>query len=88
MSEVNEIIRRVSKAQPKSSLPTRRGVEPPKGNVPEGDARLSVNIRMDRRDRLKDVAHLERTTMGELLEYMIDNYLDQVRADMREDGGV
>jgi len=44
------------------------------GLVPEGDVRLTANIRGDLHMKLKVRAVLERTTEGELIEQWIDNW--------------
>lgn len=46
------------------------------GNVPAGDVRLSANINQDLHLRLKIAAARQRTTIGELLEQLIDENLD------------
>ncbi len=68
----------------RSIAPPKRREPSPTSNVPEGDVRLSVNISAEHRDRLKDVAYNERTTMGEIVEWMIDHHLDDVRRAMME----
>ena len=45
------------------------------GLVPEGDVRLSANIRGDIHLKLKIAAATRRTTIGDLLEELIDNNL-------------
>jgi predicted HicB family RNase H-like nuclease len=44
------------------------------GQVPEGDVRLTVNIREDLHQRLKIRAVEERTTVGELIEEWIESW--------------
>ncbi len=45
------------------------------GPVPEGDVRLTANIREDLHLKLKIVAATRRTTIGELLEDLVERYL-------------
>ena len=45
------------------------------GQVPEGDVRLVANIRKDLHKRLKHAAVDEETTIGELLEKVLDKHL-------------
>ena len=45
------------------------------GQVPEGDVRLTANIREDLHLKLKIAAARRRTTIGELLEEMVEKYL-------------
>jgi propanediol dehydratase small subunit len=60
---------------------TGRGMEkvvlksPLSGQVPEGDVRLTANIREDLHLKLKIAAARRRTTIGELLEEMVEKYL-------------
>ena len=46
-----------------------------KGNVPEGDARLAVNIDKRLHKKLKHAAVDRETTIGELLEELIKKHL-------------
>jgi hypothetical protein len=46
------------------------------GQVPEGDVRLTANIRSDLHMRLKIRAARERTTIGEMLEQLIEKHID------------
>ena len=48
---------------------------PLSGQVPEGDVRLTANIREDLHLKLKIAAARRRTTIGELLEEMVEKYL-------------
>jgi hypothetical protein len=43
--------------------------------VPEGDVRLTANIREDLHLKLKIVAATRRTTIGELIEELVERYL-------------
>lgn len=45
------------------------------GMVPVGDVRLTANIRQDLHKKLKHAAVDQETTVGELLEGLIDKYL-------------
>ena len=45
------------------------------GPVPEGDVRLTANIRQDLHLKLKIVAATRRTTIGELIEELVEQYL-------------
>jgi hypothetical protein len=45
------------------------------GQVPEGDVRLTANIRDDLHLKLKITAARRRTTIGELIEELVDKYL-------------
>jgi hypothetical protein len=45
------------------------------GLVPEGDVRLTANIRQDLHLRLKIAAAHRRTTIGEIIEEMVDKYI-------------
>lgn len=48
---------------------------PLSGQVPEGDVRLTANIREDLHLKLKIAAARRRTTIGELLEEMLEKYI-------------
>ncbi|HEX2769748.1 MAG TPA: hypothetical protein VHN12_10745 [Geobacteraceae bacterium] len=48
---------------------------PVSGQVPEGDVRLTANIRDDLHLKLKIAAARRRTTIGELLEELVEKYL-------------
>ena len=45
------------------------------GQVPDGDVRLTANIREDLHLRLKIAAARRRTTIGELIEQLVDQHL-------------
>ena len=61
--------------------PTKRGKAPQKasgglsGLIPEGDVRISANIREDLHLRLKIEAARRRTTIGEIIEEWIEKNL-------------
>jgi hypothetical protein len=44
------------------------------GRVPEGDVRLTVNIRADLHQKVRIRAIQERTTVGELIEHWIEHF--------------
>ena len=48
--------------------------KPMSGLIPDGDVRLTANIRQDLHLRLKIEAAHRRTTVGELIEEMIDKH--------------
>lgn len=60
---------------------TAKGIEkvviksPLSGQVPKGDVRLTANIREDLHLKLKIAAARRRTTIGELLEEMVEKHL-------------
>ena len=45
------------------------------GLVPQGDVRLTANIRQDLHLKLKIAAARRRTTIGEMIEELIDQYV-------------
>jgi hypothetical protein len=48
------------------------------GQVPDGDVRLTANINAPLHTKLKMAAVMTRTTMGELIEQLIAEKLDQI----------
>ena len=52
-----------------------KAVRPSPGPVPKGDVRLTANIREDLHLKLKIVSATRRTTIGELIEDLVDRYL-------------
>lgn len=48
---------------------------PTSGQVPEGDVRLTANIRQDLHLKLKIAAAHRRTTIGELIEMLVAKHL-------------
>lgn len=52
-----------------------RGAKAAPGPVPEGDVRLTANIREDLHLKLKIVAATRRTTIGELIEELVEHHL-------------
>jgi hypothetical protein len=82
--------KKVAKGEGKSASAAResggkrkagRGMEkvfmksPLSGQVPEGDVRLTANIREDLHLKLKIAAARRRTTIGELLEEIVEKYI-------------
>uniref|UniRef100_A0A831UAI4 Uncharacterized protein n=1 Tax=Geobacter metallireducens TaxID=28232 RepID=A0A831UAI4_GEOME len=76
------------KAAPRGSSGTRKGrqkspgngkeavkARPTSGQVPEGDVRLTANIREDLHLKLKIAAAHRRTTIGELIEMLVAKHL-------------
>lgn len=66
----------------KEAAPGRRKPVPSKapqkgvsGLVPEGDVRLTANIRQDLHLKLKIASAYRRTTIGEILEELIEKYV-------------
>jgi hypothetical protein len=64
----------LGKGKAEKTSPTK----PPQvsGNVPPGDVRLSANISEELHLKLKIAAARRRTTIGELIEEMIEELLD------------
>lgn len=58
------VVKATSKARSRNSSP-----------VPEGDVRLTANIREDLHLKLKIAAARQRTTIGELIEQWVENQL-------------
>jgi hypothetical protein len=58
-----------------SSAGKGRHLKAAPGPVPEGDVRLTANIREDLHLKLKIVAATRRTTIGELIEELVEHYL-------------
>jgi hypothetical protein len=54
----------------KRSAPTKIS-----GNVPAGDIRLTANIREDLHLKLKIAAARNRTTIGEIIEVLVEKYI-------------
>lgn len=62
-------------AEKRPSRATQAATESPasmSGKVPEGDVRLTANVRQDLHLKLKIAAAEQRTTIGELIEDMIE----------------
>ena len=57
----------------KNSLANQNGLS---GKVPSGDVRLSANIDQEIHLKLKIAAARERTTIGELIERLVQDNLD------------
>jgi hypothetical protein len=47
------------------------------GQIPEGDVRLTANIRKDLHLKLKIEAAIRGTTIGEIIEGLIESHLDK-----------
>jgi hypothetical protein len=68
-------------SHPKEERVKKRGAAkrvvkgPLSGQVPEGDVRLTANIRDDLHLKLKIAAARRRTTIGELIEELVEKYL-------------
>jgi hypothetical protein len=60
---------------PKNAVAKARVMESQSGQVPEGDVRLTANIRDDLHLKLKITAARRRTTIGELIEELVENFL-------------
>lgn len=63
--------------------PEPRKVATRSGNVPKGDVRLTVNVREDLHLRLKVEAAHRRTTIGEIIEELIDKHVGERAAGKR-----
>jgi hypothetical protein len=63
------------KAAAKSSPRGGKDTKSSPGPVPEGDVRLTANIREDLHLKLKIVAATRRTTIGELIENLVEHHL-------------
>jgi hypothetical protein len=50
------------------------------GLVPDGDVRLTANIRKEIHLKLKMASAMTRTTMGDLIEQLITKQLDEMLA--------
>ncbi|HEX9024406.1 MAG TPA: hypothetical protein VF799_11255 [Geobacteraceae bacterium] len=60
----------------RGSAPAEAAMNGPlSGKVPEGDVRLTANMREDLHLKLKIAAARRRTTIGELLEELVDKYI-------------
>jgi hypothetical protein len=73
-SEASKSITRTKKVSQKAI----QEADSKSGLVPEGDVRLTANMRGDLHMKLKMKAVQDRTTIGELLEALVDGYLDKV----------
>ncbi|AJE04861.1 hypothetical protein [Geobacter pickeringii] len=62
-------------ASPKKRKDAPKGARSLSGLVPEGDVRLTANIREDLHLKLKIAAARQRTTIGELIEFMVEKYI-------------
>ena len=48
------------------------------GNVPAGDVRLTLNVRAEIHQKLKVASAITRITMGQLVEKLIKDKLDEI----------
>jgi hypothetical protein len=46
------------------------------GQIPEGDVRMTANVRADLHLRLKIRAARDRTTIGEIIEQLIERHIE------------
>jgi predicted HicB family RNase H-like nuclease len=54
------------------------------GQVPQGDVRLTLNVREELHQKLKIASAMTRVTMGQLVEQLIaDKLNDMLRAGIR-----
>lgn len=60
---------------PSESKKANKRDVPRSGKVPEGDVRLTVNVRQDLHVRLKVEAAHRRTTIGEIIEELIEAHI-------------
>lgn len=76
-SQTNSVSAQKTRMQQKSKrTPAKVGMkESLSGQVPEGDVRLTANIRDDLHLKLKIAAARRRTTIGELIEELVEKYL-------------
>ncbi len=55
-----------------------------KANIPKGDVRLTLNVREELHQKLKIASVMTRTTMGELVEQLVAEKLNEIiRAGVR-----
>ncbi len=68
---------REAKRKTVSKPPARKAMEAKavSGLVPEGDVRLTANIRQDLHLRLKIAAAHRRTTIGEIIEELVEKHV-------------
>lgn len=66
---------KVGQGSHKAEKRARKPSKQTSGLVPEGDVRLTANISEDHHIKLKIAAATQRTTIGELIEQLIDNGL-------------
>lgn len=59
----------------KKAPPTKAAQKGVSGLVPEGDVRLTANIRQDLHLKLKIASAYRRTTIGEIIEELIERYV-------------
>jgi hypothetical protein len=69
------------RSRPASKSSGKKQTSPPKsrsGQVPEGDVRLTANIREDLHLRLKIAAAKNRTTIGDIIEALVEKHLSKI----------
>lgn len=64
---------------PRVSKKPKKPDVPRSGKVPEGDVRMTVNVRQDLHVRLKVEAAHRRTTIGEIIEELIEAHIAVTR---------
>ncbi|WP_224981165.1 hypothetical protein [Geomonas agri] len=62
-------------APEKGKVAPKAGGKVVSGMVPEGDVRLTANIRQDLHLKLKIASAYRRTTIGEIIEELLEKYL-------------
>lgn len=70
---ISEVVHGSGRAKTEKRL--RTGAKQVSGLVPEGDVRLTANISENHHVKLKVAAAQRRTTIGELIEQLIDKEL-------------
>lgn len=66
---------RPEKRAPRKGAQTKVPVKPVSGLVPNGDVRLTANIRQDLHLKLKIASAYRRTTIGEIIEELVEKYV-------------
>jgi len=66
---------RVQPPAPKKGRQAKAPVKAVSGLVPEGDVRLTANIRQDLHLKLKIASAYRRTTIGEIIEELVEKYV-------------
>jgi hypothetical protein len=69
------VARVTGKREPRATPKKKPDARTAPGPVPKGDVRLTANIREDLHLKLKIVAATRRTTIGELIEELVAQYL-------------
>jgi hypothetical protein len=68
-------LRRTPQKGSKNRPTAGKGAKSSPGPIPEGDVRLTANIREDLHLKLKIIAATRRTTIGELIEDLVEHHL-------------